>query len=179
MGLRKYFTTTYWTFLCNCRVYAAQLDSEDCKEDIDSIMALLNSDASFSEEHLLARDSINKFQNSMEKVNPLNAVESATKVLTPELRQKAFMIAAQIGKAIQEMRYAKILECFNNKTLDRKRICWKNNRFNYKKRLISGNSILPLFGAICHTIEILMYFLSFNISLQWYRAYDFILQQPY
>ena len=86
-------------------------------------MALLNSDASFSEEHLLARDSINKFQNSMEKVNPLNAVESATKVLTPELRQKAFMIAAQIGKAIQEMRYAKILECFNNKTLDRKRIC--------------------------------------------------------
>ena len=104
-------------------VYAAQLDSEDCKEDIDSIMALLNSDASFSEEHLLSRDSINKFQNSMEKVNPLNAVESATKVLTPELRQKAFMIAAQIGRAIQEMRYAKILECFNNKTLDRKRIC--------------------------------------------------------
>lgn len=104
-------------------LYAAQLDPEDCKEDIDSIMAFLNSDASFSEEHLITRDSINKFQNSMEKVNPLNAVESATKVLTPELRQKAFMIAAQIGKAIQEMRYAKILECFNNKTLDRKRIC--------------------------------------------------------
>lgn len=96
-------------------LYAAQLDPEDCKEDIDSIMAFLNSDASFSEEHLITRDSINKFQNSMEKVNPLNAVESATKVLTPELRQKAFMIAAQIGKAIQEMRYAKILESLATK----------------------------------------------------------------
>ena len=96
-------------------LYAAQLDPEDCKEDIDSIMAFLNSDASFSEEHLISRDSINKFQNSMEEVNPLNAVESATRVLTPELRQKAFMIAAQIGKAIQEMRYAKILESLATK----------------------------------------------------------------
>ncbi|MGD8522675.1 MAG: hypothetical protein PVF56_16125 [Desulfobacterales bacterium] len=73
-------------------------------------MALLNSDALFSGEHLITRDRINKFQNSLEKVNPLNAVEKATKVLTPELRQKAFMIAAQIGKAIQEIRSAKILE---------------------------------------------------------------------
>ena len=96
-------------------LYAAQLDPEDCKEDIDSIMAFLNSDASFSEEHLISRDSINKFQNSMEEVNPLNAVESATRVLTPELRQKAFMIAAQIGKAIQEMQYAKILESLATK----------------------------------------------------------------
>lgn len=91
-------------------LYVAQLNPEDCEEDIDRIMAILNSDASFSEEHLITRDNIHKFQNSMEKVNPLNAVEKATKVLTPELRQKAFMIAAQIGKAIQEIRSAKILE---------------------------------------------------------------------
>ncbi len=96
-------------------LYAAQLDPEDCKEDIDSIMAFLNSDASFSEEHPITHDSINKFQNSMEEVNTLNAVESATRVLTPELRQNAFMIAAQIGKAIQEMRYAKILESLATK----------------------------------------------------------------
>ena len=90
-------------------LYVAQLDPEDCKEDIDRIMAILNSDALFSEEHTLTRDRINKFQNSMEKVTPLNAVEKATKVLTTELQQKAFMIAAQIGKAIQEIRFAKIL----------------------------------------------------------------------
>jgi hypothetical protein len=96
-------------------LYAAQLDPEDCEEDIDRIMALLNSDALFSGEHLITRDRINKFQNSMEKVNPLNAVEKATKVLTPELRQKAFMIAAQIGKAIQEIRFAKILESLATK----------------------------------------------------------------
>lgn len=91
-------------------LYAAQLNPEDCEEDIDRIMAILNSDASFSEEHLITRDNINKFQNSMEKVKPLNALEKATKVLTPKLRQKAFMIAAQIGKAIQEIRSVKILE---------------------------------------------------------------------
>jgi hypothetical protein len=91
-------------------LYAAQLDPEDCEEDIDRIMGLLDSDASFSEEHLITRDSINKFQNSMEKVNPLNAVEKATKVLTTELRQRAFMIAARIVKATQEMRSAKMLE---------------------------------------------------------------------
>jgi hypothetical protein len=96
-------------------LYAAQLDPENCEEDIDRIMAILNSDASFSEEHLITRDNINKFQNSMEKVNPLNAVEKATKVLTPELRQKAFMIAAQIGKAIQEIRSVKILESLATK----------------------------------------------------------------
>ena len=78
-------------------------------------MAQLNSDALFFGEHLITRDRINKFQNSMGKVNPLNAVEKATKVLKPELRQKAFMIAAQIGKAIQEIRSAKILESLATK----------------------------------------------------------------
>jgi DNA-binding phage protein len=91
-------------------LYAAQLDPEDCKEDIDRIMTILNSDALFSEEHPITRDRINKFQNSMEKVNPLNAVERATKVLIPELRQKAFMIAARIVKMLQEIRSAKNLQ---------------------------------------------------------------------
>ena len=115
-------------------LYAAQLDPGDCKEDIDSIMAFLKSDASFSEEHLIARDSINKFQNSMEEVNPLNAVESATRVLTPELRQKAFMIAAQIGKAIQEMRYAKILESLATKLSIEKKFVEKTIDSTIKKR---------------------------------------------
>ena len=91
-------------------LFAAQLDPEDCEEDIDRIVAILNSDASFSEGHLITRNSINKFLNSMEKVNPLKAVERAARMLTPELQQKAFIIAAQIREAIQEMQSAKILE---------------------------------------------------------------------
>ena len=114
-------------------LYAAQLDPEDCEEDIDRIMAILNSDASFSEAHLITRDSINKFQNSMEKVNPLNAVESASKVLTPELRQKAFMIAAQIGKAIQEIRSVKILESLATKLSIEKELVEKTIDSTIKK----------------------------------------------
>jgi Pyruvate/2-oxoacid:ferredoxin oxidoreductase gamma subunit len=106
-------------------LYAAQLDPEDCEEDIDRIMALLNSDALFSEEQLITRDQINKFQNSMEKVTPLNAVERAAKVLTPELRQKAFMIAAQIGKTTQELRCAKTLKSLATKLSIEKEIVEK------------------------------------------------------
>ena len=91
-------------------LYVARLNPEDCEEDIDRIVAILNSDTSFPEGHLITRDIINKFQNYMEKVNPLNAVERAASVLTPELRQEAFIIAAHIRKAIQEIRSAKILE---------------------------------------------------------------------
>jgi hypothetical protein len=96
-------------------LYVAQLDPGDCEEDIDRIVAVLNSNASFSEGHLITRNSINKFQNFMEKVNPLNAVERAARMLTPELRQKAFIIAAQIREAIQEIRSAKILESLATK----------------------------------------------------------------
>ena len=91
-------------------LYAAQLDPEDCKEDIDTIMAILHGDALFSEEQTVTRDRINKFQNSMDKVTPLNAIERATRALTPDLRQKAFMLTTQIVKAIQDIRATKILE---------------------------------------------------------------------
>ena len=60
-------------------LYAAQLDPEDCEEDIDRIMALLNRDALFSEEHLISRDRINKFQNSMEKENVEKIIYSTLK----------------------------------------------------------------------------------------------------
>jgi hypothetical protein len=103
-------------------LYAAQLDPEDCKEDIDRIMAILNSDALFSEEHPITRDRINKFQNSMEKVNSLNAVERATKVLTPELRQRAFMIATRIVKAMQELGSTKNLQNLATKLSIKKEI---------------------------------------------------------
>ncbi len=106
-------------------LYAAQLNPEDCEEDIDRIMAFLNSNELFSEEQLITRDRINKFQNSIEKVTPLNAVERAARVLTPELRQKAFMIAAQIGKTTQEIRFAKTLKSLATKLSIEKEIVEK------------------------------------------------------
>ena len=114
-------------------LYAAQLDPEDCKEDIDRIMAVLNSDTLFSEEHPITRDRINKFQNSMEKVNPLNAVERAARMLTPELRQKAFIIAAHIGKAMQEIRSVKILESLATKLSIEKELVEKTVDSTIKK----------------------------------------------
>ena len=86
---------------------AAQADLEDLDK---LIMTHISKDALFDEDysHTLAR--INKFANSMAEVNPSNAIERAAKVLTPELRQKSFMLAAQIGKATQEIRTTKILK---------------------------------------------------------------------
>ena len=114
-------------------IYAAQLDPEDCEQEIDRIMAFLNSDALFPEEQLITRDRINKFQNSMEKVTPLNAVESAAKVLAPVLRQKAFMIAAQIGKAMQEIRCVKTLKSLATKLSIEKEIVEKTIDSTIKK----------------------------------------------
>ena len=114
-------------------LYAAQLDPEDCEEDIDRIVAILNSDASFSEGNLITRNSINKFLNSMEKVNPLNAVERAAGMLTPELRQRAFIIAAQIREAIQEMQSGKILESLATKLSIEKELVEKTIDSTIKK----------------------------------------------
>ena len=96
-------------------LYAAQLDTKDCQDEIEKISDFLNNDALFSEKYSETRDRINKFQNSMEKVTPLRAIEKAKKVLTPELRQKAFMLAARIGKASQEIRAIKILQSLASK----------------------------------------------------------------
>ena len=60
-------------------LYAAQLDPEDCEADIDRIMALLNSEALFSEEHSISRDRINKFQNSIEKEIVEKTIDSTLK----------------------------------------------------------------------------------------------------
>ena len=106
-------------------LYAARLDTKDCQKEIDRISDFLNSDALFSEKYSETRDRLNKFQNSMEKVTPLRAIEKAVKVLTPELRQKAFMLAARMGKAAQEIRTIKILERLASKLLIEKEIFQK------------------------------------------------------
>lgn len=76
---------------------------------------LLRNDALFEEDYSHTLNRLNKFANSMKEVNPSNALERAAKVLTPELRQKSFMLDAQIGKATQEIRTKKILESLASK----------------------------------------------------------------
>ncbi len=104
---------------------AAQLDTKDCQEEIDKISDILNSDALFSEKNTETRGRINKFQNSMETITPLHAIEKATQVLTPDLRQKAFILAARIGKTSQEIRTTKILENLASKLLIEKEMAQK------------------------------------------------------
>ena len=107
-------------------LYAAQPDAGEDKEDlVELILAALRKDQLFDEDqsHTIAR--LNKFENSMGEVNPLNAVESASKVLSPELRQKSFALAARISKKTQEMRITKILTRLSSKLLIDKKIADK------------------------------------------------------
>ena len=78
----------------------------------------------------------------MEKVTPLHAIEKATKVLKPELRQKAFIIATQIGKATQEIRTIKILESLASKLSIKKEVVQKTIDSTLKKGLIYGDLLL-------------------------------------
>ena len=104
-------------------LYAAQLDIEDGKEDLDKlIMTFLSKDILFEEDDSNTLDRINKFSISMKEVNPLNAIERAAKVLKPELRQRSFMLAAQICKATQEIRTKSILGSLASKLTIEKEI---------------------------------------------------------
>ncbi len=91
-------------------LYATQLEPGDWKEDLDRILIFLRKDPIFEEDYSHTLNRLNKFANSMKEVNPSIALERAAKVLTPEMRQKSFMLAAQIGNATQEMRTKKILQ---------------------------------------------------------------------
>lgn len=93
-------------------LYVAQIDPENCKADLDRILGYLKKDALFDENPSDTLARLNKFVNSMEQVNSLNAIERAGKALTPDMRQKAFMLAAQIGKSTQTslLETEKILE---------------------------------------------------------------------
>jgi hypothetical protein len=53
----------------------------------------------------------------MGEVNPLNAIDRAAKVLSPDLRKKSFELAARIGKATQELRIRNILARLSSKLL--------------------------------------------------------------
>jgi hypothetical protein len=97
-------------------LYAAQLYTGDDKEDLaELIMSFLSKDAFFNEDHSYTIARINKFANSLGEVNPVHAIERAAEVLSPELRQKSFALAARIGKAAQEMRTRQTLARLSSK----------------------------------------------------------------
>ncbi|MGD1975573.1 MAG: hypothetical protein PVH37_13660 [Desulfobacterales bacterium] len=91
-------------------LFATQIDPVDWKDDLDRIMIFLRNDPIFDEDYAHTLNRLNKFANSMKEINPSNALERAAKVLTPEMRQKSFILATQICKATQEMRTKKILQ---------------------------------------------------------------------
>lgn len=107
-------------------LYAAQSDEGEDKEVlVELITATLRKDLLFDEDqsHTIAR--INKFDNSMGEVNSINAVESASKVLSPELRQKSFALAARIIKITQETRTTNKLAKLSSKLLINRKIADK------------------------------------------------------
>ena len=83
-------------------LYAARVDPEDCQAEVRKITALLNDHSIFDEKSSDTSTRVNKFVNSMEQVKSLDAVQKAATVLSPELRQGAFMLASEISQSIQE-----------------------------------------------------------------------------
>ena len=78
-------------------VFAAQMAPDHCEDDISRIGAIAMDHPEFVEtkEKILKR--INKFVNPMLAADDqIRAVEIASTVLTPELRDKAFELAAEV-----------------------------------------------------------------------------------
>ena len=115
-------------------LYAVQLDIGDDKGNLaEPIMTFLHKNAVFDEDDSITIARINKFANSMAEVNPLNAIDRAAKVLSPELRKKSFELAARIGKATQEMRIRNILARLSSKLLIDKEIADKILNLAFEK----------------------------------------------
>ena len=115
-------------------LYAAQIEIGDYKEDLaELIMTFLSKDAFFNEDPSYTIARINKFANSMGEVNPLNAIDRAANVLSPELRKKSFELAARIGKATQELRIRNILAILSSKLLIDEEIADKILNLAFKK----------------------------------------------
>lgn len=115
-------------------LYAAQYYMGDDKEDLaEIIMSFLSKDAVFNEDHSYTIARINKFANSMGEVNPVHAIERAAEVLSPELRQKSFALAARIGEVAQEMRTRNTLARLSSKLLIDKNIAAEIIEHIFKK----------------------------------------------
>ena len=115
-------------------LYAVQLDIGDDEGNLaELIVTYLYKYAVFDEDDSITIARINKFANSMGEVNPLNAIDRAAKVLSPELRKKSFELAARIGKATQELRIRNILARLSSKLLIDEEIADKILNLTFKK----------------------------------------------
>lgn len=78
-------------------VYAAQIDPEDCIEDIKRIEGVLEKCEFCVEKKEGIFSRINKFANAMQAIDPLKVVEIAATILKPELKEIAFELAAEVA----------------------------------------------------------------------------------
>jgi len=75
-------------------VYAAQIDPEDCKKDVKRIESILENCPEFDEKRKGIFARINTYVNSMQALDPEQALEIATDVLKkPQAKRSAFEIA--------------------------------------------------------------------------------------
>ncbi|MBW2431847.1 MAG: hypothetical protein JRF56_23065 [Deltaproteobacteria bacterium] len=78
-------------------VYAAQIDPENCEDDVRRIVATAERLPEFVAKKESIISFVNKFVNSMQAINSQKAVEIAANGLTTELRKTAFKLAAEVA----------------------------------------------------------------------------------
>jgi tellurite resistance protein len=77
-------------------VCAAQMDPDDCERDVRRIESIFENCPEFDEKRKEIFSRINTYVNSMQAMDPQQAVEIAANVLRhPELRKSAFELAAE------------------------------------------------------------------------------------
>jgi hypothetical protein len=78
-------------------VYAAQMDPQDCENDVKRIAAIAENHPEFIKKTkgILAR--INTYANSMRAMDPLKAVETAADALNSEQKKTAFKLAVEVA----------------------------------------------------------------------------------
>ena len=78
-------------------VYAAQTGPQDCEKDVKRIGNIAERRPEFVEKKGNIFRRINKYMNSMQRIDPQKALEIACDVLNPKLKKIAFDIAAEVA----------------------------------------------------------------------------------
>ena len=79
-------------------VCAAQMDPQDCQEDISRVAAIVESRPEFDDKSADVFSRINMYVNSMQVVDSQQAVKIAADVLkNPEAKRSAFEIAVEVA----------------------------------------------------------------------------------
>jgi hypothetical protein len=78
-------------------VYAARMDYQDCEADVKRLALILERHPMFAARKKEIFSMINKFVNAMKVGDPLNALVTAAEALTPEHKNSAFELAAEVA----------------------------------------------------------------------------------